>query len=490
MVRTRSEGDRADLSQEPQLIEIVPALGDFSIGNAGEEHSGKSHYLASWRNTQTLTHVRAFHLYVSRHHVAFRDQMFHRHAQIRQAGTQILVENLEPDCSMNRHWGLPEPYAHRVRRPQFFDHFFATLIPHLFEPAADQSFVFGSTSGAHANQSIIEGNHSQKLGAALRLGVVLFQLGGPDSLEAIEPFLYNLFCDPDIIDFPFARIARQPLARLISSRRAKHVAHHYAEIGGKSPILGFTLNQAAALEAVLRRDCDAMVAVAMRYWKPFTDEAIQRLERHRADQVVLLPLYPQYSRTTTGSSLNEWTRRFRPNGWAPRIHVVKEFYRDSAYLDAVVEAVERSMTGFEDPHDVDVVFSAHSLPVSVVENGDPYQKQIEETTSLVWSRGAWPGRCHICYQSKVGASKWLRPSMHETVKRLAAEGRKHVLVVPISFVSDHVETLHEIDIEHREQARSLGISDYRMVPGLNDSPAFIEALAGLVRRSLSDPDRH
>jgi len=318
----------------------------------------------------------------------------------------------------------------------------------------------------------------------LKLGVILFQLGGPDSIEAIEPFLYNLFCDPDIIDFPFARIARQPLARLISSRRAKHVAHHYAEIGGKSPLLEFTMRQADALETALRADFDARVAVAMRYWRPFTEEAILRLERHAPEEVVLLPLYPQYSKTTTGSSLNEWTRRYHPNGWNPRVHVVKEFYQDPAYLNSVVESVDRSMAGFSDPREVDVVFSAHSLPVSVVEKGDPYQRQIEHTTELVWQRGGWPARRHLCYQSKVGASKWLRPSMYETVKRLAAEGREHVLVVPISFVSDHVETLHEIEIEHREQARSLGIQDFRMVPGLNDSPAFIEALAGLVRRSV------
>jgi ferrochelatase len=318
-------------------------------------------------------------------------------------------------------------------------------------------------------------------GDPLKLGVVLFQLGGPDSVEAIEPFLYNLFCDPDIIDFPFARIARQPLARLIASRRAKHVAHHYGEIGGKSPILEFTNRQALALERVLRRDYDARVTVAMRYWHPFTDEAIQEMERHAPGDLVLLPLYPQYSKTTTGSSLNEWTRRFRPNGWCPRVHVIEEFYDDAAYIDSVVEAVNGALAGFADPADVDFVFSAHSLPVSVIEKGDPYQRQIERTTELVWRRGGWAGRRHICYQSKVGASKWLAPSMHQTVKRLAEAGRKNLLVTPISFVSDHVETLHEIDIEHREQARSLGIPNYRMVPGLNDSPRFIEALAALVR---------
>ena len=320
-----------------------------------------------------------------------------------------------------------------------------------------------------------------------RIGVVLFQLGGPDSLEAIEPFLYNLFCDPDIIDFPFARIARQPLARLISMRRARHVAHHYAEIGGKSPILEFTRRQAKALELELRGEFDARVVVAMRYWHPLTEEALEELAAHAPEEVVLLPLYPQYSKTTTGSSINEWNRRFQPNGWNPRVHVVPEFYREAAYLDAVIAAIDAALRHFENPADVDMVFSAHSVPIAVIDHGDPYQRQIEHTVDLVWERGRWPARRHLCYQSKVGASKWLRPSMHETVKSLAAAGSRNVLVVPISFVSDHVETLHEIDIEHRQQARSLGIENFRMMPGLNDAPEFIAALAGLVRSRIGAP---
>jgi ferrochelatase len=313
-----------------------------------------------------------------------------------------------------------------------------------------------------------------------KLGVVLFQLGGPDSPKAIEPFLYNLFSDPDIIDFPFARIARQPLARLIASRRAKHVEHHYADIGGKSPILEFTRRQAAALEAELRRDFDARVVIAMRYWHPFTQEAIDELSRFGPDQIVLLPLYPQFSKTTTQSSINEWRRRFHANGDGPAVHLIEEFHQDAGYLGALARAIDDCLDG--DAKDTDIVFSAHSVPVAVIEAGDPYQRQIERTVELVWERGGWPARRHLCYQSKVGASKWLRPSMHETIRRLAEAGSKRVLVVPISFVSDHVETLHEIDIEHREQAHSLGIREYRMMPGLNDSPDFIAALAQLVRQ--------
>jgi ferrochelatase len=318
----------------------------------------------------------------------------------------------------------------------------------------------------------------------MKIGVVLFQLGGPDSLEAIEPFLYNLFCDPDIIDFPFARIARQPLARLISSTRARHVRNHYAEIGGRSPILEFTRQQASALETELRADLDARVVVAMRYWHPFTAQAIRELEAHAPDEVVLLPLYPQYSRTTTGSSLNEWKRRFQPNGWNPRVHAVTEFHEDAGYIDALVESIRDSLAAFDDPADVDMVFSAHSVPMSVIAAGDPYQRQIERTVELVWRQGHWPGRRHLCYQSKVGASKWLQPSMHATIKRLAEEGRRRMLVIPVSFVSDHVETLHEIDIEHRAQAVASGIREYRMVPGLNDAPRFIGVLGNLVRQCM------
>lgn len=319
----------------------------------------------------------------------------------------------------------------------------------------------------------------------MRLGVVLFQLGGPDSIEAIEPFLYNLFCDPDIIDFPFARIARQPLARLIASRRAKHVACHYRKIGGRSPILDYTTRQANALERVLRPDFDVRVAIAMRYWHPMTDAAVREMERHSPDELVLLPLYPQYSRTTTGSSLKEWNRCFHHHAWQARVHLVEEFYEDPRYIASVVVAVNTALADFADPADTDFVFSAHGIPIAVVEQGDPYQRQIERTVELVWERGGWGGRRHLCYQSKVGASRWLGPSLRGLIARLAEERRRNLLIVPISFVSDHVETLHEIDIEHRERALLLGVPNFRMVPGLNDSPAFIDALAGLVRARIS-----
>lgn len=318
-----------------------------------------------------------------------------------------------------------------------------------------------------------------------RIGVVLFQLGGPDSPEAVEPFLYNLFRDPEIIDFPLARLARRPLARLIAARRAARVAEHYAAIGGRSPLPELTRLQAAALETELRRDLDARVVIAMRYWRPFTSEAVAELERFAPDQIVLLPLYPQYSKTTTGSSLKEWARCFSPDGRRPPVHVIREYHDDPGYIEALAAAVDAALAGFPETAGVDVVFSAHSVPLEVIAAGDPYQRQVERTVELVWARGGWPARRHLAWQSKVGPSKWLRPTLREALERLGRAGSRNVLVVPVSFVSDHIETLYEIGIEHRALARRLGIADFRMMPGLNDSPRFVAALAGLVRSRLA-----
>lgn len=315
-----------------------------------------------------------------------------------------------------------------------------------------------------------------------RVGVVLFQLGGPDTPQAIEPFLFNLFCDPDIIDFPFARIGRKPLARLISSTRARKVQHHYASIGGASPIRRFTQLQADALQESLRADgIDAHCFVAMRYWHPFTAEAIEQVRAANCDEVILLPLYPQYSRTTTGSSLNEWRRLFRDE--LP-VQAIETFYNHPLYLDAVVEKVDEALARFPESACPEIVFSAHSVPVSIIEKGDPYQRQIEETVEMVMQRGRYRNRHRLCYQSKVGASKWLQPSLHRTIRDLGSERIREVCVVPIAFVSDHVETLGEIDHEAREEAAEFGIQQFEMTSGLNDSPAFVAALADLVLNAI------
>jgi len=315
-----------------------------------------------------------------------------------------------------------------------------------------------------------------------RVGVVLFQLGGPDTLEAIEPFLFNLFCDPDIVDFPFARIGRKPLAKLISTTRARRVQHHYSVIGGGSPIRRFTEQQARALQLKLTGfGIDARCFVAMRYWHPFTAEAIEQLRAAECEEVVLLPLYPQYSCTTTGSSLNEWRRLFHDD--VP-VYCVENFYSTKLYLQGVIEKIDEALARFDDPDEPELVFSAHSVPLSVIENGDPYQQQIEETVELVMQRGGWRNQYRLCYQSKVGASKWLQPSLCGMLRDLAAECVKQVCVIPISFVSDHVETLAEIDHHAREDAMRLGIKRFEMAAGLNDSPKFIAALADLVLNAM------
>lgn len=315
------------------------------------------------------------------------------------------------------------------------------------------------------------------------VGVVLFQLGGPDSLDSIEPFLYNLFSDPDIIDFPFARVARPTLARLISSRRAQKVREHYASIGGKSPLRELTEAQASALEQELRKALDARVFVAMRYWHPLTADTARQVEAEAPRHLVLLPLYPQYSKTTTGSSLNEWHRTYDSKSAPAKI--VRDFHNYPPYLDAVAERINQGLARFEHKTThVHLVFSAHGLPRSVIEAGDPYQAQVEATAKLVMERGRWSNPYVICYQSRVGPGRWLSPSLHDTLDNLATQGAERLLVIPISFVSDHVETLSEIQIEARAAAQRRGIRQFEVIPALNDSPKFIRALAGLVLREL------
>ena len=318
-----------------------------------------------------------------------------------------------------------------------------------------------------------------------KTGVVLFQLGGPDSLDAVEPFLYNLFRDPDIIDFPFARLAREPLARLVAATRAHKVRHAYAAMGGGSPINQLTQRQAQALESVLGKNLAVRVVVAMRYWHPLTEEAIETLQQEACTDIVLLPLYPQYSKTTTGSSLNEWRRQYaRRADNHVRVHTIRDFHDFPPYIEALVERIQETLAMVEPAGKTVLVFSAHGIPASVVAAGDPYQQQVEATTQQVMRRGGWNHPCRICYQSKVGPGRWLAPSLESTVRALASEKAEGIVVAPISFVSDHIETFHEIDGDARALAKELGIRQFRLMPGLNDSPKFIQALADLVRLTL------
>ena len=319
-----------------------------------------------------------------------------------------------------------------------------------------------------------------------KLGVVLFQLGGPDSPEAVEPFLYNLFCDPDIINFPLAWMARRPLAWWIARRRAQVVRDHYNAIGGQSPIRLLTERQARKLEAALAGEFDVRCWVAMRYWRPLTDEAAAAVQAASLDRLVLLPLYPQYSFATTVSSLKEWNRIYRPGSRGPTVRVIDEFHTHPLYIQAVAERIVASLTHFDKPGEAHVVFSAHGLPLSLIERGDPYQRHVQETVGAVLERGGWPNEHTLCYQSRLGRQKWLEPSLHDTIERLARQGEKHLLVVPVSFVTEHIETLYEINIETREEAVAAGVQQFEMVPAVGDSPRFISALADLVRTALQD----
>jgi ferrochelatase len=322
-----------------------------------------------------------------------------------------------------------------------------------------------------------------------KIGVVLFQLGGPDSPDAVEPFLYNLFCDPDIIDFFGAWFARRPLARYIARTRADVVRHHYDAIGGHSPIRLLTGRQARALEAALAPHVNAKCFIAMRYWNPLSAEAAAEVNAWNAPDLVLLPMYPQYSFATTSSSLKEWKRVFQSNGNAPRAHAVESFYDHPLYVQSVAEKIALTLTHFDEPDRAHIVFSAHGLPLSLIERGDPYARQVADTVELVMRIGAWKNKHTLCFQSKVGRRKWLTPSLTDTIDSLARAGEKNLLIVPIAFVTEHIETLHEINIEAREQADKLGVEQFEMMPAVGDSPTFISALADIVLRSLNDTAR-
>ncbi len=329
---------------------------------------------------------------------------------------------------------------------------------------------------------------------------MLFQLGGPDSLEAVEPFLLNLFLDPDIIPLGPFGLLRRPIAKLISSRRSKPVAGRYAEIGGRSPIGALTERQRVRLVEAVSPYVDAVAVTAMRYWHPFTSEAAELLRKAGPlDTIVLLPLYPHYSYATTLSSLKEWRRVYgkpacrsggasKPQNGPPE-QSINNFHDHPLYIQALVQRVGSVLRQFPDSSRIHLVFSAHGLPMSLVEKGDPYPQQVGETVRLACELGAkqypaWPKTRVLCYQSRVGPAKWLQPSLIETIKRLGRDGVKEMLVVPISFVTEHIETLHEINIEARELAKHAGIETFRMMPAVGDSPLFIAALKDLVLRAV------
>jgi ferrochelatase len=317
-----------------------------------------------------------------------------------------------------------------------------------------------------------------------KIAVVLLNLGGPDSLDAVEPFLYNLFVDPDIINFPGSFLFREWLAKLISSKRHPKIQEQYKQIGGKSPLKDFTLGQAKLLEEKLNERFPAKVYAAMRYWHPFTEEVLDELEKENITRVILLPLYPQYSKATTESSVKEWKKQLEKRGNPTNIEwsLIEHYYDFPPYLDAFVERINQGLENFpaEKREKVDILFSAHGTPMKLVREGDPYSGHISETVAAVMKRGGWKNPHHLCFQSKVGPQKWLTPSTPKTIEDLAKQGVKNMLAVPIAFASDHLETLFEVGIEFRHLAKEAGVEQFEVTEGLNYSEKFIDALAQLV----------
>lgn len=314
--------------------------------------------------------------------------------------------------------------------------------------------------------------------------VVLLQLGGPDSPDAVRPFLYDLFCDPDIIDLPGAFLFRRPLATLISRLRAPKVQELYNAIGGSSPILDQTRQQADSLSEYFAAHGEKMhVEIAMRYWNPSTEDAHSNLVSRGIKEVVLLPLYPQYSKATTGSSIRKWQKVNSNNGnLALRTMVVEQYHDHPIYIKALVERINEAIQRVpaDERSRVHLVFSAHGTPMQLVRRGDPYSHQIRRTYELVLEQGKLGLPHHLCFQSKVGPQRWLEPSLVSTIDRLGELNVTHIIVNPIAFVSDHLETLSEIGLEARHQALSRGVKYFDVTAPLLTSGSFIECLGRLV----------
>lgn len=314
-----------------------------------------------------------------------------------------------------------------------------------------------------------------------KLAVVLFNLGGPDGPAAVRPFLFNLFRDPAIIGLP--AIARYPLAALISTTREKTAKANYAIMGGGSPLLPETEKQARALEAELARslpDVEAKCFIAMRYWHPLTGETARQVKAFAADEVVLLPLYPQFSATTTASSLKAWRQAYDGGG---RQTTVCCYPTEEGLVEAHARLIRETWEKAGSPANVRLLFSAHGLPEKVILAGDPYQKQVEATAEAVAARLPEGLDWTVCYQSRVGPMKWIGPSTDEEIRRAGVEG-KGVIVTPIAFVSEHVETLVELDHEYAELARDVGVAPYVRVPALGIAPEFITGLAKTLKNAI------
>ncbi|MEW6740201.1 MAG: ferrochelatase [Nitrospirota bacterium] len=308
------------------------------------------------------------------------------------------------------------------------------------------------------------------------IGIILLNMGGPDSLDSVEPFLRNLFSDRDIIKLG-PSFLQKPIASLIIRKRLESVIEAYSLIGGKSPLLDITNAQAKALENLL--NSKFRVYVGMRYWRPFIEEAVDHAMRDGISRILALSLYPHYSIATTGSSVKKFEEVIK------KYHVdyfsVTSWFNHPLYINALVENIQKGIKTF-DKKPV-VLFSAHSLPKKFIDKGDPYVNEIKGTIDAILRKIdiEW----HLSYQSKTGPVKWLEPTTEEMLHELAEKGVKDLLVVPISFVSDHIETLYEIDMLYKDMAQGLGMN-LKRIESLNTSPKFIEALSDIVIKNAKD----
>lgn len=312
---------------------------------------------------------------------------------------------------------------------------------------------------------------------AQKTAVILFNLGGPDSPQAVQPFLFNLFNDPAIIRLP--NPFRWLLAKLISTRRAPVAQEIYAKMGGRSPILPQTEAQARALEVVLGEGF--RVFIAMRYWHPFSDETVKAVKAWGAERIVLLPLYPQFSTTTTASSFADWHRAAARVGLTASTAAIGCYNDEPGFVAAQTALLRERLAEAESKGPVRILFSAHGLPKKIVTDGDPYQQQVERSVAAIKQQlGRDDLDTRICYQSRVGPLEWIGPATDAEITR-AAQEKRAIVVVPVAFVSEHSETLVELDIEYAELAHHNGAAGYIRVPTVGTQPAFIAGLANLVR---------
>lgn len=324
---------------------------------------------------------------------------------------------------------------------------------------------------------------------AARIGVLLFNLGGPERLDDVKPFLYNLFSDPDIIRIKSDWL-RRGVAWLIATTRRKKSCRYYAQIGGGSPLRRITDEQAAALERRLATEgFPVRVYVGMRCWHPTIDEALQRLERDGVTHLVVLPLFPQFSVSTSGSCINYFNGLLRRRGLNESIRAsyVTRWFDEPLYIEAMADLIRAEFAQFPNPEPqaTYVVYSAHSIPKRYVEEGDPYLDHTQQTVELINTRLGTRHSWTLSFQSKVGPMRWLEPSTDEVLKALGHRRTAQVLVVPISFVSDHIETLYEIDVQYRDEAKEAGVAHFRRAAALNLNPQFIASLAAIVKEQIA-----